>query len=170
MKNIIQFCIVSISTIYLGSCSILSTATEEKISNTNNVPIENNSNTKNIENIPVTIYSSDNLCQSYVTETVEIPDENSLEKTISLILDRNSGSDLNITGYRLNVDETKQIATIDFKLSLDSPRQLMSLSPCEQFALFGSLRQTLTKNPQWNIKQIRFLEKGQDIFEEETQP
>ncbi|NEQ15875.1 MAG: sporulation/spore germination protein, partial [Moorea sp. SIO3E2] len=32
------------------------------------------------------------------------------------------------------------------------------------FALFGSLRKTLTANSQLNIKDVRFTEQGEDIY------
>jgi hypothetical protein len=48
-------------------------------------------------------------------------------------------------------------------LSPNSRRQFVSLSTCEQFALFGSLRKTLTDNSPLKIKGVRFTERGQDI-------
>ncbi|MFM6369036.1 MAG: sporulation/spore germination protein, partial [Dolichospermum sp.] len=38
-----------------------------------------------------------------------------------------------------------------------------SLSSCEQFALFGSVRKTLMSNSEWKIKDVRFTERGEDI-------
>jgi hypothetical protein len=61
----------------------------------------------------------------------------------------------------VNVDNG--VATIDLRIAPESKRQIVSLSSCEQFALFGSLRKTLTSNPQWNIKDVRFTERGQEV-------
>ena len=71
------------------------------------------------------------------------------------------GQDL--AGYRVNLDLNKRVVTIDFRLSPDSKRQFVSLSMCEQFTLFGSLRKTLTDNPQLKIKDVRFTNQGQEI-------
>ncbi|MCS6794155.1 MAG: hypothetical protein N3E45_01570 [Oscillatoriaceae bacterium SKW80] len=55
------------------------------------------------------------------------------------------------------------VATVEMRLSPNSKRQFVSLSSCEQFGLFGSLRKTLTSNPAWKIKEVRFSEGGKEI-------
>ncbi|MFM6472207.1 MAG: sporulation/spore germination protein, partial [Dolichospermum sp.] len=55
------------------------------------------------------------------------------------------------------------VATVDIRVSPESKRQLFSLSSCEQFALFGSVRKTLMSNSEWKIKDVSFTERGEDI-------
>ncbi|MBD2021984.1 hypothetical protein H6F43_17535, partial [Leptolyngbya sp. FACHB-36] len=55
------------------------------------------------------------------------------------------------------------VATVDLRLPANAKRRFVSLSTCEQLALFGSIRKTLTSNRQWKIKSVRFTEKGQPI-------
>ncbi|TAG95746.1 MAG: hypothetical protein EAZ09_11225 [Oscillatoriales cyanobacterium] len=61
-------------------------------------------------------------------------------------------------------EEVCQKAIIDLRVSSNSKRTLTSLSTCQQLAIFGSLRQTLTANPVWNVKQVQFTSKGADIL------
>ncbi len=162
MKNIIKNLSLILVVIYLNSCSKISQDVTTDLSK------QNKNNPQTIEpekKIKVTIYKSDNLCEKYITETLEIPEKDSLDQTIGIILDQNSSRDFNIVGYRIKIDEKTSIATIDFRIDPQSQRQLISLSPCEQFALFGSLRQTLINNPQWKIKDLQFLQQGKNIYD-----
>lgn len=152
--------ILILSTIYLNSCQPNSSPTN----NTNQSNSSNNQTPESEKKIKITLYQSDNLCEKYITKIVEFPEKESLEKTIALILDQNNSSDFNIVGYRFQVDEKTRIATIDFRIDPNSKRQLISLSSCEQFILLGSLKQTLLNNPQWQIKDLKFLQQGKDIF------
>lgn len=162
MKNLIKNLILILAVIYLNSCRNLPPEQNPDLSK------QNKNNPETIEpekKIKITIYKSDDFCEKYVTETVEIPEKDSLEKTIEIILDKNSSRDFNIVGYRIKIDEKTGIATIDFRIDPQSQRQLISLSSCEQFALFGSLRQTLINNSQWKIKDLEFLQQGKNIYD-----
>ncbi|MEH1941388.1 MAG: sporulation/spore germination protein [Nostoc sp.] len=109
----------------------------------------------------VTIYTSDTQCQELIPEKVSVPAEEPVTNVVSKILEKRDTSDFSLSGYRVNIKNG--IATVDLRISPESKRQITSLSSCEQFALFGSLRKTLTSNAQWNIKEVRFTEQGQDI-------
>ncbi len=109
----------------------------------------------------VTMYTSDTQCQELIPEKVSVPAEEPVTNVVSKILEKRDTSDLSLSGYRVNIKNG--IATVDLRISPDSKRQIASLSSCEQFALFGSLRKTLTSNAQWNIKEVRFTERGEDI-------
>ncbi|MCW5313322.1 sporulation/spore germination protein [Nostoc sp. KVJ3] len=109
----------------------------------------------------VTLYTSDSQCQKLVPEKVSVLAEEVVTNVVSKILEKRDTSDFNLSGYRVNIKNG--IATVDLRISPDSKRQIASLSSCEQFALFGSLRKTLTSNDQWNIKEVRFTERGEDI-------
>jgi hypothetical protein len=109
----------------------------------------------------VTVYISDAQCQELVPEKVSVPAEEPVKNVVSKILEKRDTSDFSLSSYRVNIKNG--IATVDLRISLESKRQITSLSSCEQFALFGSLRKTLTSNAQWNIKEVRFTERGEDI-------
>ncbi|MBD0388006.1 MAG: sporulation/spore germination protein [Nostoc sp. C3-bin3] len=109
----------------------------------------------------VTLYTSDTQCQQLIPEKVSVPVEEPVTNVVSKILEKRDTSDFSLSGYRVNIKNG--IAIVDLRISPDSKRQIASLSSCEQFALFGSLRKTLTSNAQWNIKEVRFTERGEDI-------
>ncbi|MEH1964540.1 MAG: sporulation/spore germination protein [Nostoc sp.] len=109
----------------------------------------------------VTLYTSDTQCQELIPEKVSVPAEEPVTNVVSKILEKRDTSDFSLSGYRVNIKNS--IATVDLRISPGSKRQITSLSSCEQFALFGSLRKTLTSNTQWNIKEVRFTERGEDI-------
>jgi hypothetical protein len=109
----------------------------------------------------VTLYTSDTQCQQLIPEKVSVPAEEPVTNVVSKILEKRDTSDFSLSGYRVNIKDG--IAIVDLRISPDSKRQIASLSSCEQFALFGSLRKTLTSNAQWNIKEVRFTERGEDI-------
>jgi hypothetical protein len=109
----------------------------------------------------VTLYTSDTQCQQLIPEKVSVSAEEPVTNVVSKILEKRDTSDFSLSGYRVNIKNG--IAIVDLRISPDSKRQIASLSSCEQFALFGSLRKTLTSNAQWNIKEVRFTERGEDI-------
>jgi hypothetical protein len=111
--------------------------------------------------VNVTLFTSDTDCQQLIPQKVTVPAEEPVTSAVGKIIDERDTADFSLSGYRVNLKNG--VATVDLRLSPQSKRQLASLSSCEQFALFGSLRKTLTSNPQWNIKEVRFTEKGQEI-------
>jgi hypothetical protein len=124
----------------------------------------NNNNTNTSNEITVTVYQADNQCEGFTPQQVKVSQRNSLEAAVGKVLELQNNGDFAIAGYRVQVDNQNKVATIDLRLPVNSERQFISLSPCELFSLFGSIRQTLTSNSQWNINEVRFTEKGQDIF------
>ncbi|WP_017652983.1 GerMN domain-containing protein [Fortiea contorta] len=109
----------------------------------------------------VTVYTSDVQCQVLIPQKLAVPAKEAIKDSISKILEQPDSGDFDLLSYRVSVEDGT--ATVDFRISPQSPRQLASLSSCEQFALFGSLRKTLTSNTQWNIKQVRFTARGEEI-------
>lgn len=109
----------------------------------------------------VTLYTSDDQCQQLIPQKVPVAAEEPVNGAVSKILEQRDTSDINLSSYRVNVKNG--LATVDLRLAPSSKRQLASLSSCEQFALFGSLRKTLTSNAQWKIKDVRFTEGGKEI-------
>ncbi|PAX51185.1 GerMN domain-containing protein [Brunnivagina elsteri] len=109
----------------------------------------------------VTVYTSDAECQELVPQKTQVSSQEPVAGAVGKILEGRDNGDFSLSGYRVNVKNG--IATVDLRLSPNSKRILTSLSSCEQFALFGSLRKTLTSNSQWNIKDVRFTEKGEEV-------
>jgi hypothetical protein len=112
--------------------------------------------------ITVTIYQADNQCQNLVPKKVVIPAKNSLQAALGEVLEPRN-SDFNLAGYRVSVNSNR-VATVDLRVAPDSQRTFTSLSSCEQFALFGSIKKTLTNNPAWKIKEVRFTQQGEEIY------
>lgn len=111
----------------------------------------------------IKIYQADNQCQNLVAKIVAVPADNSVNAAVGKVLKQADSGDFNIAGYRVQMNKNSGVATVDFRLLPNTKRQFTSLSPCEQFALFGSLRKTLTDNSQLKIKNVRFTEQGKEI-------
>ncbi|MEH2302790.1 sporulation/spore germination protein [Nostoc sp.] len=126
-----------------------------------NTPSSPTSKAATSKTTKVTVYTSDTQCQKLIPEKVSVPAEEPVKNVVGKILEKRDTSDFSLSGYRVNIKNG--IATVDLRISPESKRQITSLSSCEQFALFGSLRKTLTSNAQWNIKEVRFTERGEDI-------
>ena len=114
--------------------------------------------------VTVTVYKSDDQCVKFVPELVDLPSDRPLEAAIGEVLkSQQNAGDFDMSGYRVSIDEASRTATVDLRMAPGSKRQIVSLAACEQFSLFGALRKTLTENPNWNIKDVRFTERGKDI-------
>lgn len=122
----------------------------------------NQNKTGNSKIVDATVYTSDLQCQDYVPNKVSVSANEPVKDAVGKILASKDTGDFDISNYRVNINNG--IATVDLRISPNSQRQLTSLSSCEQFALFGSLRKTLTSNPKWNIKDVRFTEAGEEII------
>lgn len=115
------------------------------------------------DQITVTIYRIDGFCQDFIPEPIRVESERAMEQAIGKVLASEDNREFELAGYRLQVDAANGEATVDLRLSPNSPRKIVSLSTCEQLALFGSLRETLLGNPEWNIETVRFTERGREI-------
>ncbi len=111
----------------------------------------------------VFIYKADSQCLNVVPEKVVLPQADSLNRAIAHILEQWDTADFNLAGYRVKTEDG--IATVDFRIAPGAPRQLASLSSCEQLGLLGSLRKTLTANAQWNIQTVEFTQQGKALDE-----
>ncbi len=114
----------------------------------------------------VSIYTIDAQCNQLVPVSVTVPEKRSLEAAVGQVLDRQSSTDFQLVGYRVQRTPGSPEVTIDLRRSPSAQRGFVSLSTCEQLALFGGLRQTLTSNPIWGISTVIFTENGKriDIF------
>lgn len=113
--------------------------------------------------VEVTIYKADDQCVNFVPQQVQVAGDRPMEAAVGKVLENQGGDEFDLSGYRVSVDAATGTATVDLRMKPDSQRQIVSLSACEQFSLFGSLQETLTKNPDWNVKTVRFTERGSDL-------
>lgn len=113
--------------------------------------------------VTVTVYEPDSECKTLIAKQIVVPAEKSLLTAVSKVLEQEYTSDFNFA-YRVTVDQNTGKAIIDLRVSSNSKRTLTSLSTCQQLAIFGSLRQTLTAKPVWKVKQVQFTSKGADIL------
>lgn len=111
--------------------------------------------------VNVMVYQADSQCEALVPQQMAVPQAEPMEAAVGRVLEQNATADFSVAGYR--VDVANGVATVDLRLSPDSRRQFESLSSCERFALFGSLRETLTQNPQWSVSEVEFTEGGEEI-------
>ncbi len=123
--------------------------------------IPSTSQTPTGKTVDVTVYNSDAQCQELVPQKTAVPAEEPVAGAVAKILEGRDSGDFSLSGYRVSVKDG--IATVDLRLNPSSKRFLSSLSSCEQFALFGSVRKTLISNNQWKIKDVRFTEKGEEV-------
>lgn len=122
----------------------------------------NQNKAANLKNSDITMYTSDLECQKLVPQKVSVSANEPVKDTVGKIIASKNTADLNISNYRVNIKNG--IATVDLRVPPDSPRQLVSLSSCEQFTLFQSIQKTLTSNPKWKIKNVRFTQSGEEII------
>jgi hypothetical protein len=114
--------------------------------------------------VTVTVYKVDNSCQKLNPEAVTGPDKNLMSSAVNEVLRQQVFSSLGLVGYRLRIDRTLGVATLDLRPSGDYRQKLQNLSSCQMLGLFGGVRQTLTSYAPWQIKTVRFTELGQDIL------
>ncbi len=112
--------------------------------------------------VRVNLYQPDIECKKLIPEPVAVTRERAMDAAVSQVLQERNSADFTVAGYRINIDDDG-VATVDLRLKPDSRRQFVSLSMCEQFALFGSLRETLINHPDWKIKAVQFTERGELI-------
>lgn len=136
------------------------TPTSRKIST---LPLPLKQPTTPADTVSITLYPVDRQCQTLVPTPITVPADQSLEVAITQILEWENGIELPIS-YRVEVNQTDQSVTIDLRVPTKSQRRLISLSSCEQLALFGSLRQTLTMNSLWQIDHVYFTHRGEEIL------
>ncbi|MEB3180246.1 MAG: sporulation/spore germination protein [Nostocaceae cyanobacterium] len=109
----------------------------------------------------VTVYTSDSQCQDLIPQKLTVPAEESMVAAVGKILEQRDTADFSLSGYRVSVNNG--VAVVDFRVTPNQQRQIASLTNCEQFALIGSIRKTLTSNPQWKVKEVRFTQQGEEI-------
>ncbi len=173
IQHFLTICMMSVILLGLSSCTsgedqlnTLVTSNLDARTSTPRIPLSTpplKQPTTSADTVSVTIYRVDSQCQTLVPTLITVPTDQSLEAAIAQVLGWKNGIELPIA-YRVEVNQPDQSATIDLRVPTTSQRRLTSLSSCEQLALFGSLRQTLTMNPDWQIDQVYFTNRGEEIL------
>jgi len=127
-------------------------------------PFSTNSHSQTIsgKTINITLYTSDAQCQELIPKKATVSAAEPISEAIGKIFKEQNTADFSVSGYRVN--KKNGVAIVDIRIVPNSKRQVSSLSSCEQFALFSSVRKTLISNAQWKIKEVRFTERGEDIM------
>ncbi|BAZ23609.1 hypothetical protein NIES4073_44980 [Kalymmatonema gypsitolerans NIES-4073] len=136
-----------------------SISSTEEMSNQNKASLSSVAVTKKTVN--VSLFTSDTECQELIPQQVLVPKQEPVISAVGNIIKQFDSADFSLSGYSVTVKN--RVATVDLQISPDSERQFTSLSSCEQFALFGSLRKTLLSHVEWNIKKVRFTHQGEEI-------
>lgn len=115
------------------------------------------------DTIAIEMYTPDATCQTLRSQIVQVPAERPIDAAVGRVLITVASDDLDLQGYRLRVDSTKREATIDLRIRPGAERRFAALSSCEQLTLFGSVRETLTRNSNWPIQTVRFTDGTREI-------
>ncbi len=113
------------------------------------------------EMVTVSIYLMDDDCMSFSPQSVQVRASSPMRDAVAAVIERQEFAAFELSGYRVQLEDAQ--ATVDLRLSADSDRQFVSLSSCEQQSLFGSLEETLTNNPDWQVEQVKFTNRGEDL-------
>ena len=115
------------------------------------------------DTIAVPIYVMDDTCNALVEKSVQVDPDDAMSDAVGKVITNSDYDNFDLSGYRVKVNSELGLATIDLRLSAESERQFVSLSSCEQRALFGGVEQTLLSNPDWKIESVEFTNRGEDI-------
>jgi hypothetical protein len=110
----------------------------------------------------VTLYPADASCSAFMATPVELPRAQALERAVGQLLGHASVQTIPITGYRVE-QRLSGTVRVDLRFAPDMAQSVYDLSRCEQFALFGSIRATLLQNPQWQVSQVIFTQRGKEL-------
>jgi hypothetical protein len=140
-------------------------AATDSISSTEEMPTQNKAFLSSVavtkKTVNVSLFTSDTECQELIPQQVLVPKQEPVIGAVGNIIKQFDSADFSLSGYSVTVKN--RVATVDLQISPDSERQFTSLSSCEQFALFSSLRKTLLSHVEWNIKKVRFTHQGEEI-------
>lgn len=109
-----------------------------------------------------TLYTVDSSCAAFEPKTVNLPNQNSMGRAVGALLADPSVKSIPLAGYRVE-QRLSGTVRVDLRFAPNMTKSVYALSSCEQFALFGSIRATLVQNPQWEVTQVIFTERGKEL-------
>jgi len=113
------------------------------------------------EMVTVLVYTIDDQCDAFVEESVQVPSNQAMAEAVGKAMNSVDYNAFKLDGYQVNVNGST--AVVDMSLAPGSERQFVSLSSCEQRALFGSVEETLLNNPDWDVDSVKFTDGGKEI-------
>ena len=114
------------------------------------------------EMVTVSVYTIDDQCLDFVEQSVQVPGDKAMVEAVGKAIKSVDYNAFKLEGYQVNINGNTAI--VDMKLSPSSQRQFVSLSSCEQQALFGSVEETLLNNSDWNVKSVKFMNAGKELI------
>lgn len=109
-----------------------------------------------------TLFTADASCSGFEATTVELPKEGAIAQAVGAVLADESIDGIPLTGYRVD-QRLSGAVRVDLRFAPGMSQSIYSLSSCEQFALFDSIRATLIHNSQWQVTQVIFTERGKEL-------
>lgn len=113
------------------------------------------------EMVTVSVYTIDDQCNDFVEQSVEVPSSQAIDSAVGKAMGAIEYNAFKLAGYQ--VDINGRTAVVDMQLAPGSQRQFVSLSSCEQRALFGSVEETLLNNSDWDVEAVKFTASGKEL-------
>lgn len=111
--------------------------------------------------VTVSVYSIDDQCNDFVEESVQVPSDQAISEAVGKAMNSVDYNAFKLAGYQVKMNG--RTAVVDMQLAPGSERQFVSLSSCEQRALFGSVEETLLNNDDWGVESVKFTQGGKEI-------
>jgi hypothetical protein len=115
---------------------------------------------------PTQIFYANRQCDRLTTAIEQIPSSGSEQetatRTLRSLLERQKIYGVKVNNYQVTLENG--VATVDITLDPRSQRRMTSLSSCEQFALFSSIKTTLLQNQALTVNEVKFTEAGREIY------
>jgi len=114
------------------------------------------------EMVTVSVYTIDDQCNDFVEESIQVPSDEAIASAVGKAMGAIEYNAFKLSGYQVNING--RTATVDMQLAPGSQRQFVSLSSCEQRALFGSVEETLLNNSDWDVDAVKFTASGKELM------
>lgn len=114
------------------------------------------------EMVTVSVYTIDEQCNDFVEESVQVPSDAAIAEAVGKAVNSVDYNAFKLADYEVSI--TGNTAIVDMRLAPGSERQFVSLSSCEQRALFGSVEETLKNNADWAVDNVKFTDDGKDLI------
>ena len=114
------------------------------------------------EMVTVSVFTIDDQCNEFVEQSVQVPSDQAIASAVGKAMSAVEYNAFKLAGYQVDIDGNTAI--VDMQLAPGSQRQFVSLSSCEQRALFGSVEETLLNNNDWDVDAVKFTASGKELL------
>ena len=114
------------------------------------------------EMVTVSVYTIDDQCNGFVEQSVQVPSDQAIASAVGKAMSAIEYNAFKLSGYQVDINGSTAI--VDMQLAPSSQRQFVSLSSCEQRALFGSVEETLLNNSDWDVDAVKFTASGKELL------